>query len=338
MKCVSRQSFTATERLFSETLQSSILHWRTILKFACFDSNPGFDGDVISGSLESRDLASGQQPFEAVSYAWGDVNKTGSILMDSNPVSVTISLEAALRHFRFQDRPRTLWIDYLCINQCDIEERNHQVAKMGNIYGFAKGVLMWPGEETPDSAVGMKVFGYFANKPQPQSHPVWQDYPSSVMRASLLDIMQRSWFQRMWVVQEVGRSRFATLICGRHEVKWKSTDVNAVERYMRMIKFAEILSQWEQMGLATVNMQPLLDMLDLQIGQQLDRTCGTTIRTPPDILDVAYSMRHRLCTDRRDKLYAILGLSGYHHQHQFVPNHNLTVGQMYEALQERAFT
>jgi hypothetical protein len=107
-----------------------------------------------------------------VSYVWGDVNKTASILMDNNPVSVTTSLEAALRHLRSQDRPRMLWIDYLYINQCDIEERNHQVAKMGGMYRFAKGALIWPGKKTPDSAVGMKVFGYFANEPRPQFHPV----------------------------------------------------------------------------------------------------------------------------------------------------------------------
>jgi hypothetical protein len=94
------------------------------------------------------------------------------------------------------------------------------------------------------------------------------------------------------------------------------------------------------MGLSTVNMQPLLGMLDLQIGQQVDRTRTSTNRMAPDILDLAYNMRHRLCTDRRDKLYEILGLSQnlLDQPQQFVPNYNLTLGEVYEALQRIEFT
>jgi hypothetical protein len=253
--------------------------------------------------LECHGLGEARDSFEALSYVWGTTNDSTIISIDGNFVSITKSLEAALRHLRLRDCPRSLWIDYICINQDDVEERNRQVAQMGLIYEFASSVLIWLGEATPDTVIGMEVLGYFANEFRPERRPIWQDYPSSVVQAGLLDVMNRSWFQRIWVVQEAGRSRTVSLICGPHEVKWQSSDCTVVRRFVRMIKYAELLPQWGQMGLRTVNMQPLLDVLDLQIGNQLDRPWGGTHRTAPDILDVAHNMRHRLCTDSRDKVF-----------------------------------
>lgn len=106
-----------------------------------------------------------------------------------------------------------------------------------------------------------------------------------------------------------------------------------------MIKYAEILPQWEQMGLGMVNMKPLLDMLDLQIGNQLDRGWGGTLRRAPDLLDVAHSMRQKLCSDPRDKVFGILGLVDHMWFYDgFEPDYNMAVGQMYEALARVAFT
>ncbi|KAH8707083.1 heterokaryon incompatibility protein-domain-containing protein [Phaeosphaeriaceae sp. PMI808] len=298
-----------------------------------FFLHPGSDDDLVSGTLECRGLGQIENSFEALSYVWGRTDDNTTILVDDRFVSVTKSLETALRHLRFQDRPRTLRIDYICINQCDVQERNHQVGNMGRIYEIASSVLIWLGEATPDTVVGMKVLGYFANEPRPEPHPVWQDYPSFIVQAGLLDVMSRSWFQLIWVAQEAGRSRNINLICGRHEVKWQSNDCIAVQHFMKMIKYAELLPQWDQMGLRMVNMQPLLDMLDLQIGNQLDRSWGVTHRSAPDILDVAYNMRHRLCVDPRDKVFGILGLVEHMWElDNFKPDYSMTEGQIYEVL------
>lgn len=77
---------------------------------------------------------------------------------------------------------------------------------------------------------------------------------------------------------------------------------------MRMIKYAELLRQWEQMEISAVNMQPVLDTLDIQVGNQLDESSGATLRSAPDLLNVAHSMRHRACADPRDKIFGIYGL------------------------------
>jgi hypothetical protein len=83
--------------------------------------------------------------YEALSYVWGDVRDSIPILVDGHPVSVTKSLESAVRHLRYPDKPRTLWVDYICINQEDILERSELVAKLGSIYENADSVLIWLG-------------------------------------------------------------------------------------------------------------------------------------------------------------------------------------------------
>ena len=86
--------------------------------------------------------------YAALSYVWGDENKIGTIVVNGRETQVTRNLEVALRALcerpDFEDRYR-LWVDALCINQLDYEERELQVGKMRNIYGNAWAVIAWLG-------------------------------------------------------------------------------------------------------------------------------------------------------------------------------------------------
>lgn len=53
------------------------------------------------------------------------------------------------------DDSSLLWVDTLCINQTDLQERSHQVNMMGKIYSKADRVLIWLGEESQDSYLAM---------------------------------------------------------------------------------------------------------------------------------------------------------------------------------------
>jgi hypothetical protein len=239
---------------------------------------------------------------------------------------------------RYPDQPRIIWIDYICINQEDIPEQSQQVAKMGLIYEQADSVLIWLGPATVNSWVGMEILRYFANKRRPHSHPVWQTYPQSLVYQGLQDVMTLPWFERMWVVQEVGLSHRAMLICGRDRIKWESTNRIAVRCFVRMIKYAEILPEWTQLGLDTVNMQPLLEMLDFQDANQISKPWGTCDRAAPDILDLAYTMRHKQCTDPRDKVFGIWGMVNYlWHLEKFKMDYSMTVTQVYNEVTRVSF-
>lgn len=73
--------------------------------------------------------------YEAVSYCWGDSDTEASIWLDEIELSVPESAAEVLKHFQPTERPRLLWIDAVCINLKDPEERSSQVAMMASIYG-----------------------------------------------------------------------------------------------------------------------------------------------------------------------------------------------------------
>ena len=84
----------------------------------------GSGDDDIRCSLKVTDLY--QKPFyEALSYCWGSPNEERLIYLDKQEVRIRENLWWALRHLRLANEERILWIDALCINQKDIEERNH---------------------------------------------------------------------------------------------------------------------------------------------------------------------------------------------------------------------
>jgi hypothetical protein len=114
---------------------------------------------VCSIGYASLDDAS-RVNYEALSYCWGDLSKTLPITLrhPTKPLSeddhihyaeqtfaVTIELQSALVHFRRKEERRTLWIDAICINQADSDERSRQVSMMGEIFSHGERVLVWLG-------------------------------------------------------------------------------------------------------------------------------------------------------------------------------------------------
>jgi hypothetical protein len=90
-------------------------------------------------------------PYEALSYTWGDTEKTDKIRVNGCEFHVTQNLRLALEYLRLENEDRILWIDGLCINQMNDKEKGHQVQQMGNIYSRAERVVIWLGPANCDT-------------------------------------------------------------------------------------------------------------------------------------------------------------------------------------------
>ncbi|KAL1638651.1 hypothetical protein SLS58_008682 [Diplodia intermedia] len=94
-------------------------------------------------------------PFEAVSYAWGDPTLSHTMCLStssgSKQLAITHSVFEALPYLARVAKEETghLWIDQLCIDQKNLEERGRQVRLMGEIYSSALRTLIWLGPEEP---------------------------------------------------------------------------------------------------------------------------------------------------------------------------------------------
>ena len=294
---------------------------------------PGEERDALRGEFTT--FITGKSPtYTALSYCWGDSGPTGTILVTGVQVPITGNLDSFLRHLRSKEETLPLWIDSLCINQSDVHEKNQQVNHMDRIYEYANIVKVWLGNGSPHSSLGIQILAYFAEHRRPAKHAPWQTLPPELVSQSLGDIMNRPWWHRMWVVQEVALSQNTQLICGTSSISWDSKDSTHVREFQRMIKYAAIHPDWRLRRLTDIEMQPLLELLDLQIGQNLDRSFGSSHRRAPDILDVAYDLKHRLSSDPRDMVFALQGIARYMMSgEELQPNYLWTVEQTYDHLE-----
>ncbi|GFN14983.1 HET domain-containing protein [Aspergillus tubingensis] len=105
---------------------------------------PGKWRDDIQCTLRETSLAD-SEPYETLSYVWGDHTNTKIITVNGRNFKATANLESALRHLR-RDTPRTMWIDAICINQRDLGERASQVSMMRDIYQGSNTTVIWLGD------------------------------------------------------------------------------------------------------------------------------------------------------------------------------------------------
>ncbi|RTE78327.1 hypothetical protein BHE90_007203 [Fusarium euwallaceae] len=90
---------------------------------------PGWGSTPISCTIHLISLTSDPPPkYEALSYTWGDPKVTREIIVNGYLVNVTFNLYSALYRLRQPEEMRILWVDALCINQTDVDERGQQTS------------------------------------------------------------------------------------------------------------------------------------------------------------------------------------------------------------------
>ena len=95
--------------------------------------------------------------YEAVSYTWGEPIFSALIeCFSKGQLPITENLSKALFHLRLANRLRVLWIDAICINQQDLDERSHQVTLLRDTFQRAKKVIVWLGEDTGEAKKAFK--------------------------------------------------------------------------------------------------------------------------------------------------------------------------------------
>lgn len=180
----------------------------------------------------------------ALSYAWGSADRPYTIQLHQNSfVPITASLYQALQHFRGTQTVTPLWADALCINQADNEEKARQVAFMGAIYRCARSVRVWLGESDGLDWIAFAMLDEMRNLGYPRGEDgvcdalalakhKCQCRPALSFRdgreayghalAGLQALLDRPWFQRLWVVQEVHLSTAVCVQSGEHQTHFQS--------------------------------------------------------------------------------------------------------------------
>jgi hypothetical protein len=129
-----------------------------------------------------------------LSYVWGDPEETLPILINNRRFNITLNLHAALLRLRDRDIARIIWVDAVCINQADEQEKQHQIQSIAKIYGKASRVIVWLGETADDSNEALEAIRTAGKKFTNSSN-------EDVIQQAIPPLLQRSWFRRIWVRQ-----------------------------------------------------------------------------------------------------------------------------------------
>ena len=279
--------------------------------------------------------------YTALSYHWGDTSRKRAILVNGTILSVSENLETVLRHLRLQDESITLWADAICIDQRDDVEKSEQVQKMRQIYSYATVVLAWLGPAADNSDVAMQWIEQFGRrsaelgigtKPELQLRRLLEriesnskDFIGTTLNGFIEDLkehllpthldhiqliqalckfLQRAYWSRIWVVQEVAVGSNTLFVCGTRMVSENA--LHHALRLLRNFRLHHLLKSGQDVRLipsegdSILSIDPSRPINLLKIRRAVE---------PSPLIYLMRSLRHFQATDPRDKVFALLGIA-----------------------------
>ncbi len=167
--------------------------------------------------------------YDALSYAWSASDEANGLLQvqvwcNATLLELSPNLYQAIKSLAKLKVPRPIWIDYICIDQYNIEEKEWQLPLMGHYYSRAKMVWIWLGRScgSSDSAMGamaslaVKLPTLRVSQPVTDSWLLENELPqeSDSFWDGIDYIYTREWFNRIWTMQEFVLAAQTTFVCG----------------------------------------------------------------------------------------------------------------------------
>jgi hypothetical protein len=305
--------------------------------------------------------------YYAISYTWGDPADSTEITVNGKPLVVRRNCQYVLQQAFATKASHYYWVDAICIDQTSIQERGHQVGIMGEIYSRAKHVFACVGPHADESEYLMATvdqrqpflgtvhkwgqstpfydvidmrhssfYNPFSEHARRQIRCLLTMHTSEGLRVSKawIAFMQRPYFTRVWVLQELYLATRVSYCCGtdvqpgecfraldslleywmrRHSTPLSTKLTGCREWILRRCTRVDKLSHgaWQSLLRDFRVLEPSRSCLRLAVSarkQSLDNTLK--------------QISHFHCLDDRDNLYGILSLVEWPHGRRPAPDYN----------------
>ena len=285
---------------------------------------PGTHGSRIRGSLHESCPGDGVK-YVALSYVWGSPQVVAYVMVDGCYSLVTENLYAALEHLRSEQEPLCIWIDQICINQLDQEERSQQVMLMHEIFSKSDQVLIWLGQDTQPYKKGLLFIIELLAHTSYLNAQLDDDLVCRVVDftntqdaaevlPSLSALYENRWFSRAWTFQEA--------VCNPDTIIITSYVGITLEI---LVSFTQLLMRSDPIKLLI----PLSHESYRATRQLMILRQHNTSNPGQSLLQLAHATRDRSATDLRDRLYSLIGIAACTDQQAFTPNHGHSITRVY---------
>jgi hypothetical protein len=275
-----------------------------------------FKTSRINGSFTQASLDD-KPNFRAISYCWGSSDLVDKVWFDDHQyLGITKSAAEVIRFLIDTKYTGHFWIDALCINQSDLEEKSKQVRLMGDVYSSARVVVAWLGEPADDSYRAMQFIATIYNEIKkynlhgldPAHERSYMDqFPSfkhynTPNWVAFQNFLKRPYFSRLWVIQEIVLSRRTIFACG--EMTTSGSQLMTVVDILLRKGLSEYLLMI-RVGFATVEYPKGLG--SLQVIRSIAACRGAGEDVP--LQELLLFSRRFDATNPRDLIFGVLGVA-----------------------------
>lgn len=273
--------------------------------------------------------------YKALSYSWDAQTPSHPIECDGATLLITQNCTAALRRLRSMG-DLTLWIDGICINQTSTAERSAQVALMRDIYKQAAEVVVWLGEEDEPSkrAIGcLEDIALMSVDKERMERCLPILLGLQVKRDSddpIGPLFKRSWFSRMWTIQEVAlpSQELVRVLCGSVSLPWLYLAIA-----LDMLRASDY--KWGDWHSA---MRLQAHLSGLLTEKREGNGAVSRSSNKRSLLEILLYGTEKKCTDPKDRIFALFGIFQELDIIIPAPDYSETLGRIYAAATVACFT
>jgi hypothetical protein len=244
--------------------------------------------------------------YIALSYTWGYPELSETLICNKKKRMISSSNAAALIALRSSATKTYVWIDAICINQGDSDEKAAQVARMLSIYKKARSVTAWLGQPDDNSLLAFaccreltELCGAVSGVDRTAHAPACFAQLRAIYLA-ILSLFTRRWIRRTWIRQEIFGARIIVVQCGSQQISWdqfiQAADLmKAIKNFLGDENHAsdqQYAKIWRLLHDARKNAE----------------TAFGGFKPPRDLLEVLLQSQDFEVSHPKDTFYAILGM------------------------------
>ncbi|KAI1353494.1 putative heterokaryon incompatibility protein [Xylaria sp. FL0043] len=263
--------------------------------------------------------------FETISYTWGSQLGMKSLIVNGRRLRVSERVYDILHDRASYLKTRYIWIDSICINQEDDNEKSSQVQLMKKIYGFSHHTVIWLGY-APDASDAIGLLAHlqrrmnFDDPVERASRPLTELKIDDSRWPGLVRLIKHDYWFRCWVIQEIAVSKHVIISYGKELITWDyfssliqlvfTTDPNSIWHISKIY--------WHK------DDAPPTDA-GLQIAALVGIRQEFRAKQSIGLFDLLIASINSTATDPRDNIYAVQGISTAADSGDIIPDYSSTI-------------